>query len=92
MAKVFLGVGHGGTDPGASGQIVEKNANLIMALACREYLENKGLTFLSADVSLIPQSYVDLDDDKYAVFQKMLDELENNDDVQDVYHNVNVKD
>ena len=58
----------------------------------REYLENKGLTFLSADVSLIPQSYVDLDDDKYAVFQKMLDELENNDDVQDVYHNVNVKD
>jgi YebC/PmpR family DNA-binding regulatory protein len=60
--------------------------------AVRDYLEEKGISFLSADVNLIPQSYVDLDDDKYAVFQKMLDELEENDDVQDVYHNVNLKD
>ncbi len=58
----------------------------------RDYLEEKGITFLSAEVDLIPQNYVDLDDDQYAVFQKMIDEFEENDDVQDVYHNVNLKD
>lgn len=41
--KVFLGVGHGGTDPGAVGYIVEKDANLNMALACRDYLESRGV-------------------------------------------------
>lgn len=41
--KVFIGVGHGGSDPGASKYIVEKNANLVMALACRDYLEKNGV-------------------------------------------------
>lgn len=43
MAKVFLGVGHGGSDPGAVGYVVEKEVNLIMALACRDYLINNGV-------------------------------------------------
>lgn len=41
--KVFLGVGHGGTDPGASKYVVEKDVNLTMALACRDYLEGNGV-------------------------------------------------
>lgn len=57
----------------------------------RDALEQKGLTFLSADIDLVPQNYVDLNDEQYAIFQKMLDDFENNDDVQDVYHNVNEK-
>lgn len=43
MAKVFLGVGHGGSDPGAIGYVVEKDVNLKMALACMEYLANNGV-------------------------------------------------
>ena len=39
MAKVYLGVGHGGSDAGAVKYIVEKDVNLQMALACKEYLE-----------------------------------------------------
>lgn len=46
MAKVFLGVGHGGNDPGASKYLVEKDINLVMALACRDYLENNGVQVL----------------------------------------------
>lgn len=42
--KVFIGVGHGGTDPGAVGYIVEEDANLTMALACKELLEANGVT------------------------------------------------
>jgi N-acetylmuramoyl-L-alanine amidase len=41
--KVFIGVGHGGTDPGASKYLVEKDVNLNMAVACKEYLEANGV-------------------------------------------------
>ena len=43
MKKVFLGVGHGGNDPGAVGYVVEKDVNLTMALACRDYLVANGV-------------------------------------------------
>ncbi|MDO4469621.1 MAG: N-acetylmuramoyl-L-alanine amidase [Bacillota bacterium] len=43
MAKVFLGVGHGGSDPGAVGYIKEADVNLSMALACRDYLQVHGV-------------------------------------------------
>lgn len=41
--KVFLGVGHGGNDPGAVGYIKEADVNLQMALACRDYLQANGV-------------------------------------------------
>ena len=41
--KVFLGVGHGGSDPGAVKYLKEADANLNMALACRDYLETNGV-------------------------------------------------
>lgn len=43
MARVFVGVGHGGSDPGAVGYLVEKDVNLIMAKACSEYLKAHGV-------------------------------------------------
>ena len=46
MAKVFIGVGHGGNDPGASKYLVEKDINLVMALACQELLEKNGVQVL----------------------------------------------
>lgn len=42
--KVFLGVGHGGNDPGAvSGVHIEKNYNLDIALYCKEELIRHGI-------------------------------------------------
>lgn len=43
MSKVFLGVGHGGSDPGAIKYIKEADVNLAMALACRDYLQANGV-------------------------------------------------
>ena len=43
MAKVYIGVGHGGSDPGAVKYLVEKDINLKMALACRDYLVKHGV-------------------------------------------------
>lgn len=47
MAKVFLGVGHGGKDSGAAANgFKEKDLNLNIALACRDELERHGVTVL----------------------------------------------
>ncbi len=43
MKKVFLGVGHGGKDPGAVGYVVEKDVNLKTAIACKNILEANGV-------------------------------------------------
>ena len=45
--KVFIGVGHGGKDPGAvANGLRESDLNLSIALACRDTLERHGLTVL----------------------------------------------
>lgn len=56
--------------------------------AARQYFEGKGVTFLEAEIKMIPQNYITLDEEKLAQFTKMLDKLNELDDVQDVYHNV----
>ncbi len=56
--------------------------------AVRKYFEDKKVTFLEAAIKMIPQNYITLDGDKLETFKKMLDKLEELDDVQDVYHNV----
>lgn len=42
--RVFIDAGHGGPDVGAVKYIVEKDVNLTMALACRDYLKLYGVT------------------------------------------------
>ena len=43
--KVFIGVGHGGADPGAvANGVREKDLNLSIALACRDVLERHGVS------------------------------------------------
>lgn len=45
MAKrVFIGVGHGGSDPGAVGRVREADANLVIALKLRDELTRHGVT------------------------------------------------
>ncbi|MBE6788943.1 MAG: YebC/PmpR family DNA-binding transcriptional regulator [Ruminococcaceae bacterium] len=56
-------------------------------MAVRDALCDK-YTILSAEVEKIPSTYVRLDDEEIAKkMQLMLDHMEDNDDVQDVYHN-----
>lgn len=44
MPKVFIGVGHGGKDPGAVGKVREADANLVIALKLRDELMRHGVT------------------------------------------------
>lgn len=41
--RVFIGVGHGGSDPGAVGKVREADANLVIALKLRDELSRHGL-------------------------------------------------
>lgn len=43
MARVFIGVGHGGSDPGAVGKVREAEANLVIALKLKNELERHGV-------------------------------------------------
>ncbi len=52
-----------------------------------EALEKSGYEFALAEVQLVPSNTVDVTEETEASIQKMLDMLEDNDDVQNVYHN-----
>ncbi|GLC28642.1 YebC/PmpR family DNA-binding transcriptional regulator [Clostridium omnivorum] len=53
----------------------------------RETLENNGVEFLEADLKMVPDTYSSVDEETAVKIQKMLDALEDDDDVQDVFHN-----
>ncbi len=57
--------------------------------AVQDALKEKGLSFLSANIEFVPNSYIDLDEKQLISFEKMIEMLEGNDDIQDVFHNVN---
>lgn len=50
--------------------------------------EDAGYTILSSGVEMIPQNYVTLDEHKRETFDKMIDKLNESDDVIDVVHNL----
>ncbi|MBQ0161974.1 MAG: YebC/PmpR family DNA-binding transcriptional regulator [Treponema sp.] len=54
--------------------------------AVADALAAKNIETLSADVGLVPDAYTPVDKDTAAKVQKMIDKLEDNDDVQNVYH------
>lgn len=58
----------------------------------RKFLEDKGISFLEADVKMIPQSKITLNEENVQKFLKLLDKLDELDDVQDVFHNVDLPD
>lgn len=57
----------------------------------REALEQKGYAFLEADVEQVPDNYVAIaDEEDQKRMQRLLDAMEDDDDVQNVWHNWDV--
>ncbi len=54
----------------------------------RKYFEEKGVELAEADIMMVPNDKITLSADQLISFNKMLDAFDDNDDVQDVYHNV----
>ncbi len=56
--------------------------------AVREALETLGYSFVEAEIEMVPQNYITLEkEEDMAQMRKLLDNLEDNDDVQAVWHN-----
>ena len=53
----------------------------------RESLENAGLNFVEASIQMVPTTYVALDEKAQERMEKLLDNLDELDDVMNVYHN-----
>ena len=80
-------------DAGADDFIAEDDAFVVHTAVSnfsgvRKYLEEKGLNFFSAQVEMLPQNKITLSDEDLVKFNKLVDALEDLDDVQNVYHNV----
>lgn len=61
--------------------------------AVQEAFENAGITeFTVAELTMLPQNEVTLPDEDREKFEKLIDVLEDLEDVQQVYHNVNFGD
>lgn len=56
-------------------------------LAARDTLEKLGYEFASAELEFLPTTEVFLSEDDSAKMEKLLDMLDDNDDVQNVWHN-----
>jgi len=80
-------------DAGAEDFIEEEDSYEVITdpdsfSAVREKLENEGIPMVQADVTMIPQTWVELTDEQdIKNMRRILDLLEEDDDVQEVYHN-----
>lgn len=85
-------------DAGADDFNVEDECYEILTVpetlgATREALEEKGYTFAQAEVNYIPKTTSELTNpEDIAKMEKLIDMLEENDDVQNVYHNWDMPD
>ena len=53
-----------------------------------QQLEQKGYQFVEAEVDRVPSTYARIEDEEQvSKMEKLLEMLEDNDDVQNVYHN-----
>ena len=82
-------------DAGADDFIAEDDAFVVNTSVAgfssvRKYLEDKGLSFFEAQIKMVPQNVITLEGDELAKFIKLVDALEDLDDVQNVYHNVDL--
>ena len=53
----------------------------------REALENNGLTFAEAEVQMVPNTYVSLDENGTRKMELLIEKLEDLDDVIEIFHN-----
>jgi len=71
---------------------IEIITDQAMFESVRDALEAKGLKYIQASVGMIPQNTIKLEDGKAEQMLRMIDKLEDNDDVQNVYANFDIDD
>jgi YebC/PmpR family DNA-binding regulatory protein len=76
-------------DLGETFEVISEPGDMV---AVRTALQEAGIDYESADASFVPSVNVEVDEDTARKVFKLLDALEDCDDVQNVYSNVDVSD
>jgi YebC/PmpR family DNA-binding regulatory protein len=80
----------GAEDVSAEDEQIEVVTDPASFIEIRGYLEKTGFKYESAEVTMIPQTMVKLEGKAAEGMLKMMDRLEDNDDVQNVYANFDI--
>ena len=75
------------TDQGESFEVVCDPADLVTV---RTALQDAGIDYDSAEAQFVPSMHIEVDADKAGRLLKLIDTLEDSDDVQNVYANFDV--
>ncbi len=90
--ELFLAAADAGAeDVEADGDVIQVTSAPESLSAVREAIETGGFTIESAELSLLPKTTVAIDDEaKARQLMRLIEALEDNDDVQDVYANFDI--
>ena len=84
---MMLALDAGAEDFNSSDEVYEITTAPSDFSTVREKLEEAGLTFLEADVQMVPTTTVALDEAGVEKMERLIERLEELDDVMDIYHN-----
>lgn len=84
---MMLALDSGAEDFQATDEVYEITTSPEDFSKVREALEAQGLEFLEAEVQMVPSTYIQLSEEDGQKMQRLLDMLEDLDDVMNVYHN-----
>lgn len=84
---MLLALDNGAEDFQSEEECYEITTNPADFTTVREALEKENIEFEQAEVQMIPTTYIELDEKTSERMQKLIDNLEDLDDVMDVYHN-----
>ena len=84
---MLLAIDNGAEDFNVEEECYEITTEPSYFTQVREALEAEGIEFVEAEVQMSPTTYVALDEKASERMQRRIDNLEDLDDVMDVYHN-----
>jgi len=84
---MLLAVDNGAEDFATEEEVYEITTDPADFTTVREALEKEGIEFVQAEIQMVPTTYIELDEKTSERMQKLIDNLEDLDDVMDVYHN-----
>ncbi|MCM3111288.1 YebC/PmpR family DNA-binding transcriptional regulator [Lederbergia lenta] len=77
----------GGEDLETMEEVFEIYTDPESFMEVKNSLEEAGFSFVTAEITMVPQTIAELNEEQAVKMEKMLDMLEDDDDVQDVHHN-----
>ena len=84
---MMLALDNGADNMETDEEIYEITCSPAEFSALREALENNGLTFVEAEIQMVPSTYVALDENGVRRMELLLEKLDELDDVIEVFHN-----